>query len=165
MPRKTLSKSLLILMIFSFSGCATIIHGSRQDMFLTCEPRVALVYVDGQYIGNTPMNTRLSRGKDHQLRIELQGYKPFETTLTRRLDGWIFGNILLGGIIGIAVDAASGSMYRLSPRDIYPELAPMSGGDSTANKRLSIRILLHPDPQWEKVGQLERTGGALTASF
>ena len=165
MPRKTLSKCVLILIIFSFSGCATIIHGSRQEMFLTCEPRVASVFVDGQYVGNTPLNTRLSRGKDHQLRIELRGYKPFEATLTRRLDGWIFGNILLGGIIGVAVDAASGSMYRLSPRDIYPELTPAPGSDSTANKGLSIRIMLHPDPTWEKVGQLERAGGNPMASF
>ena len=145
MPRKTLSRSILILIIFSFSGCATIMHGSRQEMFLTCEPRIASVYVDGHYIGNTPMNTRLSRGKDHQLRIELQGYKPFETTLTRRLDGWVFGNILLGGIIGIAVDAANGSMYRLSPRDLYPELTPMTVSDSTNRKGLSLRIMLHPE--------------------
>ena len=143
MPRKTLSASLLILITFSFSGCATIMHGSRQEMFLTCEPRVASVYVDGKYIGNTPMNTRLSRGRDHQLRIELPGYKPFETTLTRRLDGWVFGNFLL---VGIALDAYNGSMYRLSPRNIYPELKPMQAGDSTGNKELSIKVMLYPAP-------------------
>jgi hypothetical protein len=131
MPRKTLSTSLLILIIFSFSSCATLIHGSRQELFLTCEPRVASVYVDGQYIGKTPMHTFLSRGKDHQLKIELAGYKPYETTLTRRLDGWVFGNILL---VGIAVDAVNGSMYRLSPKNIYPELTPMSDNDSTDKK-------------------------------
>lgn len=154
MPRKTLSKLLLILISFLFSGCATLIHGSSQEMFLTCEPRVAAVFVDGNYLGKTPMNARLARGKNHLLKIELTGYKPFEATLTRRLDGWIFGNILLGGIIGIAVDAASGSMYRLSPKDIYPELTPLAANDSTGTKALSIRIVLHPDPAWEKVGQL-----------
>jgi hypothetical protein len=136
MPRKTLSRCLLILFIFSFSGCATIIHGSRQEMFLTCEPRVASVYVDGRYIGKTPMNMVLSRGRDHRLKIELDGYKPFETVLTRRLDGWVFGNVLL---LGIAVDAASGSMYRLSPRDLYPELVPMAADDSTGT--LSIILI------------------------
>jgi len=139
MPRKTLN--LLIFIIFSFTSCATIIHGSRQEMFLTCEPRVASVYVDGKFIGHTPMNTVLSRGKDHQLRIELAGYKPFETTLTRRLDGWVFGNLLL---VGIAVDAVNGSMYRLSPKNIYPELTPMSVSDSASE--LSIRVMLHPVP-------------------
>jgi len=140
---------MLILMILSLSGCATIMHGSRQEMFLTCEPRVASVYLDGKYIGRTPMNTRLSRGKDHQLRIELPGYKPFETTLTRRLDGWVFGNLLL---VGIALDAYNGSMYRLSPRNIYPELKPMQAGDSTKSKELSIRIMLNPAPDSSGVG-------------
>jgi hypothetical protein len=141
MPRKTLSLSLFAFMIFSLSGCATLIHGSRQDMFLTCEPRVASVYVDGKYIGNTPMNTRLSRSKDHVLRIELPGYKPYETTLTRRLDGWVFGNLLL---VTIAVDAVNGSMYRLSPRNVYPELKPVAADDSTTSKALSIKVLLCP---------------------
>jgi hypothetical protein len=141
MPRKT--RSLLILIIFSFSSCATVMHGSRQEMFLTCEPRVASVYVDGKYIGNTPMNMVLSRGKDHRLRIELAGYKPFEATLTRRLDGWVFGNLLL---VGIALDAFNGSMYRLSPKNIYPELTPMPAGDSTDSKGLSIRVMLCPAP-------------------
>jgi hypothetical protein len=108
-------------------------------MFLTCEPRVASVFVDGKYIGKTPMNMMLSRGSDHRLKIELAGYKPFETMLTRRLDGWVFGNILL---VGIAVDAASGSMYRLSPRDIYPELSPLQAVDSPAGKAFSIRVTL-----------------------
>lgn len=139
MPRKTLSRSLLVLFIFSFSGCATIIHGSRQQMFLTCEPRVASVYVDGKFIGKTPMNIVLSRGRDHQLKIALDGYKPFETMLTRRLDGWVFGNVLL---VGIAVDAASGSMYRLSPKGIYPELTPEQASDST--KISAIRVRLQP---------------------
>jgi len=143
MPRKTLRLSLFIFVIFSFTSCATIIHGSRQAMFLTCEPRVASVYVDGKYIGHTPMNTVLSRRKGHHLRIELAGYKPFETTLTRRLDGWVFGNLLL---VGIAVDAVNGSMYRLSPKNIYPELTPMSTSDSTNSKELSIRVMLHPAP-------------------
>ena len=135
MPRKTLSRSLLVLIIFSFTSCATIIHGSRQGMFLTCEPRVASVYVDGKYVGNTPMNMVLSRGKDHQLRIELAGYKPFETMLTRRLDGWVFGNLLL---VGIALDAFNGSMYRLTPKNLYPELTPDTGVDSHS------RVADHP---------------------
>jgi hypothetical protein len=159
MPRKTLSQFLLILIIISFSSCATLIHGSRQNMFLTCEPRVASVYVDGKYAGSTPMNVGLSRGRDHQLRIELQGYKPFEATLTRRLDGWVFGNLLL---VGIAVDAVNGSMYRLSPRNIYPELTALPS-DST--KGLSIRVMLQTDEPHEKWKPQEPATAAGSASW
>jgi hypothetical protein len=56
--------------------------------------------------------------------------------------------------VGIALDAFNGSMYRLSPKDMYPELAPLPAEGATGNSDLYIRITLHPDPQWEKVGQL-----------
>jgi hypothetical protein len=135
---------------FLFSGCATIMHGSRQGIFLTCEPRIANVYIDSVFVGNTPMTAVLRRGKNHHLKIALPGYKPFETELTRRLDGWTFGNIL--GVVGIALDAYNGSMYRLRPKDMYPELTPLP----EESNGLSIRIVLHPDPQWEPIGQLTK---------
>ena len=155
MLRKTVLFSLLTLCILSFSDCATLIHGSKQGLFITCEPRVASVYVDGAYIGQTPMGTWLKRGKNHVLRVQLDGYKPYETVLKRKVDGWIIGNIIFGGVIGIAVDAATGSMYRLSPHDIYPELTPLSAGNGAVSSReLSVVVTLHPDPQWEKIGEL-----------
>lgn len=160
MYRKNTRVILFLTISLLFSACATIMHGSRQEMFITCEPRVASVYVDSAYQGETPMVVLLKRGKNHRLRIELPGYQPFETVLTRRLDGWIFGNILLGGFIGVAVDAVSGSMYRLSPRDIYPELMPLPPNGATSSSRVSIKVVLHPDPQWEKIGQLKRETAA-----
>src|ERR1700742_4597598 len=130
MPRKTFYYSVVAIAAFFFSSCATIMHGSRQEVLLTCEPRVASVFVDGHLLGQTPMAAYLTRGKDHCLRVELPGYKPFEAVLTRKLDGWLFGNILSAGV-GIAIDAVSGSMYRLSPRDLYPELTPLPATGAT----------------------------------
>ena len=125
-------------------------HGSRQGVFLTCEPRVAAIYIDGKLMGQTPMRVVLTRRKDHHLKMELPGYKPFETTLTRKLDGWAWGNIV--GLVGIALDAYNGSMYRLTPRDIYPELTPLPA--EGASSALHIRIVLHPDPSWQSIGKL-----------
>ena len=155
MFQKAVLFSILTLCILSFSDCATLIHGSKQTLFLTCEPKIASVYVDGAYIGETPMRTWLKRGKSHQLKLQLAGYKPFEAELKRKIDGWTFGNIAFGWLVGLAVDAATGSMYRLSPRDIYPELSslPVQGSD-VSSRELSILVTLHPDPQWEKIGQL-----------
>jgi hypothetical protein len=149
MPRKILCLHLLAIISFFFSGCATIMHGSRQGVFLTCEPRVAAIYIDGKYIGQTPTRVILKRGKNHHLKLELPGYKPFEAELTRKLDGWAFGNIF--GLVGIALDAYNGSMYRLSPKDMYPELTPLPAEGATGSNNLHILITLHPDPPLEKV--------------
>ena len=45
--------------------------------------------------------------------------------LMRPLGGWLFGNILIGGLIGIAIDFLTGSAYKLTPTtvdvDFYKE--------------------------------------------
>lgn len=138
-----------------FSGCATLIHGSRQGMTITCEPRVANVFLDGSKIGQTPLFTKLSRAHNHKIRITLEGYQPYEVDLKRKLDGWIFGNILIGGAIGVGVDALTGSMFRLSPKDIYPELKPDAATGSRSIDGISIVLLLKPEPGAAKIGQMQ----------
>jgi hypothetical protein len=56
------------------------------------------------------------------VKIELPGYMPYETNLIRKVDGWIAGNIVFGGLIGLAVDAITGGMYKLTPEQIQSEL-------------------------------------------
>lgn len=138
-----------------FSGCATLIHGSRQGMFITCEPRVANVFLDGVKIGQTPFFAKMSRAHNHKVRISLEGYQPYEVNLTRKLDGWVFGNILIGGVIGIGVDAVTGSMFRLSPANIYPELKPDAATGVRSTEGISVVLLLKPDPGAIKIGQLQ----------
>lgn len=166
-----LSFSLILL----FSNCATIIHGSRQTMVITCEPRVADVFLDGSQIGQTPLTTHLTRAHNHKIRVSLDGYMPYEVDLKRRLDGWIFGNVLIGGLIGIGIDAATGSMFHLTPKDIYPELklraaagttsgpgaagsVSMGAASGTASTGdISIVLLSGSDLHGEKIGQLQRS--------
>jgi hypothetical protein len=125
-------------------------------MVITCEPRVADVFVDGARIGQTPLTVKLKRAHNHKIRISLEGYMPYEADLNRRLDGWIFGNILIGGVIGIGIDALSGSMFRLSPAEIYPELKANAAAGLRSTDGISIVLLLKPDSGGEKIGQLQQ---------
>ncbi|MDK2964381.1 MAG: hypothetical protein PWQ29_1775 [Verrucomicrobiota bacterium] len=43
----------------------------------------------------------------------MDGYLPDETTLTKKVSGWVRGNLVFGGLIGLAVDAISGGMAQL----------------------------------------------------
>jgi hypothetical protein len=147
---------LSFFFLLLFSNCATVIHGSRQKMIITCEPRIADVFLDGTRVGQTPLTVKLARAHNHKIRICLEGYAPYEVNIKRRLDGWIFGNILIGGVIGIGVDALSGSMFRLSPAEIYPELkVDAATGFRSAGDNISIVLLSKPDPGGVKIGQLQ----------
>ena len=69
-------------------------------------------------MGQTPVAPDLKRMDKHIVRIELDGYEPYEFMIDRRVSGWVAGNILFGGLVGIAIDAITGSMYRLDPSEV-----------------------------------------------
>lgn len=80
----------------------------------------------------------------------------------RNVSGWVWGNIVFGGIIGLAVDAISGGLYRLSPEQVMAELRSAVGaadavgavppGLSPDHDLLYLVVVLQPDPAWERVG-------------
>lgn len=102
------------------AGCASIIHGSRQDIRVTSNPSGAVVRVNlNNQATTTPGILTLNRKEiGYVLTFEKQGYKPVEVSLRRTVDGWLFGNIIFGGLVGIVIDFASGSAYKLTPDEV-----------------------------------------------
>jgi PEGA domain len=152
-------KKILVLAIsLSFSNCATIIHGSKQDVGFSSNPTGASVTINGESFGKTPTVVKLQRKDQQSVKISLDGYLPYEVVLTRKVDGWIAGNIIFGGIIGLIVDAADGAMYKLSPEQLTAELRKESASASFQEKNggIFIGITLTPNPNWEKIGTLEK---------
>ena len=137
-----------------FASCGTIIHGSKQNVSISSNPSSALVSINGAEIGKTPVTTTLSRKESHQVKIELNGYMPYETQFIRKVDGWIAGNIIFGGIIGLAVDAISGGMYKLTPEQIQSELRDNTSSVKRLKDGVFLTVVLEADPTWEKVDQL-----------
>jgi hypothetical protein len=138
-----------------FSSCATIVSGSRQEFNITSNPSQANVYVNGNSIGKTPIVTKLERkDKNQVVKITLDGYKDTEIKLTRKTNGWVWGNILFGGLIGLIVDASDGAMYKLTPDQINAELAK-GVVINEKSKGVYIGITLEANADWEKIGNLE----------
>ena len=146
---------MLLAVCICFSSCATIMRGSNQKVIILSQPKVANVEIDGLNAGQTPYLARLERRKKHVVRITLDGYTPYEVTLNRKMNGWIFGNLLLGGLIGIAVDVATGSMYSLTPKDVYGELGPQLNTRNKKADEILLTMVLKPDPSWKKIGQMD----------
>lgn len=147
------------------TGCATIMHGTTQDVGFSSTPSQATVKVNGIPVGATPVVAKLERKQSHLVRLELDGYQPFETTLTKSVSGWVWGNIVFGGLIGLAVDASTGGIYKLSPTQMHGQLSqtvqagtPRGSETSSALGKdgIYVRVVMQADPAWTKVGQLER---------
>jgi|SRR5579864_2532371 len=137
-------------------ACATIIHSPRQQVAISSTPAGATISIDNKEVGQTPLVTRLARRDEHVLRIELAGYQPFQATLHRKVSGWVLGNIVFGGLVGLAIDAVSGGMYELRPDQVS---AALTSGQARIERRsgeLTVLTVLEPQPDWMKVAQLQR---------
>lgn len=144
--------------VLATSGCASIIHGTTQRVGVTSTPSTARVTIDGQSRGTTPMVARLSRKRAHALTVELDGYQPYTATLTRKSSGWVWGNLVFGGLIGLAVDVVGGGMYRLTPNQVQTQLGkPRTVSGSTVTQDgVYVILVTRADTSWQQVGVLQR---------
>lgn len=129
-------------------------HGPKQSIGISSNPTNASVWVDRSFAGNTPLIVEMSRKDNHIVRIELDGYQPYEATFSRQMSGWVFGNIVFGGLIGLAVDAISGGIYMLTPEQVQAEMRNNSVAYHKSSNQSYITIVLEPDPSWQKIGSL-----------
>lgn len=143
-----------VLSVVLLTSCATIVNGPNQSVAIASNPANAAIWVDNNYAGNSPMIVQLSRKDNHVVSIELEGYQPHVITFSRKVSGWVCGNIFFGGIIGVAIDAVSGGLYCLTPDQIQAELISNRMAYSKNSKDSCIVVVLEPNPSWEKIGNL-----------
>ncbi|QYO64364.1 hypothetical protein [Leptolyngbya sp. 7M] len=77
-----------------------------------------------------PTTITLDNSYDYALTFSADGYQIEQVQITRVLRGMFWGNILFGGIIGGAVDAGTGAMWRLVPESITVTLTPLKPGEA-----------------------------------
>ena len=116
---------LLILFAGLSFDCATIIHGTSQDIVADSSPREAEVWVDGTKEGETPVKLDLKRSDSHTVKFVKEGYQDVEAEITNTASAWIIGNIVFGGIIGCGIDFITGGAYDLKPERLDVNLTKL----------------------------------------
>jgi hypothetical protein len=133
-------KALVVLLAFATSGCATIISGGgKQQVTFNSEPMEATVTVGGKVVGRTPVTIQVDRAKNVPLVIEKEGYKPYNVQLSTSFNGWFFGNILIGGLLGSTTDGVSGAIHEFSPNQYYVTLAPDKPFEMESNRPRDVK--------------------------
>lgn len=151
--------NLNVLLLFTVtmlvSGCGLLVLGKTQEVGFQSAPTAATVTIDGVERAKTPVVLRLSRKRSHIVRMELPGFKPVEATLTRSVSGWVWGNLVFGGVVGLAVDAMTGAMYKLTPDQISGQFQIAQASVGTRDG-VYVCVVMQPDSGWAQIGQLER---------
>jgi len=123
-PFQTLGGLLIIVALVISSGCATIIHGTTQDINITTDPSGADLNVDGSERYKSPAKITMKRKHDHVVEVAMDGYQKETLNIKSVVSGAVAGNIIAGGLIGWGIDAASGGQYRLVPENYDLRLRP-----------------------------------------
>ncbi len=116
-------KYLVILMsLFFMSSCASIVDGQKQSILISSDPAGANVNItkDANEVhkGLTPSMVTLDRGEgDHVVEVSKDGYKTQILQLADTVSGWMWGNIVFGGLIGWAIDYGTGAGYNYNVED------------------------------------------------
>ncbi len=159
---KYISAFTAIFCIVVLVGCSTIMHGTRQEVGVSSTPTGALVTIDNRFYGNTPLFADLSRKDHHIIKIEMRGYgyMPFECTVTRSIKGSrVVESIVFGTLIGFAVDAISGALYKLTPEQVVAEFRKGEIAFMYKEDAVYVAVVLEPDPTWQKIANLRVAEG------
>lgn len=128
----------LLTTIFLINGCATIIHGTTQEVSITTDPSEANLCLDGRENYRSPTKIIMKRKDDHIVEVTKEGFEKENINIKSVISAAVAGNLLLGGLIGIGVDALSGGASRLEPDNINVRLRPLTDGASKESVEAKI---------------------------
>ncbi len=140
--KKFLYATALLLSLF-FSSCASIVTGSSTSVFINSDPedaKLSIVNKKGEvvYTGKTPATVKLDNsskymsGERYAITFSRSDYQEQTVYLTAKIDGWYWGNILFGGLIGfLVIDPLTGAMYKLDKETVAVTLEKK--GDTALN--------------------------------
>jgi len=131
----SLTKTMAIVGLITISSsCATIVSKSKYPVSIDSTPKGAdITITNGKgeqvFTGKTPTLVRLKSGAgffknaSYEIKISKDGFTSKTVQLKATLNGWYFGNLVFGGLIGLLiVDPASGAMYKLKQLDVNETL-------------------------------------------
>lgn len=112
---------IIIASILVFSGCATLFKGTSETVSLGAEPP-AEVYVNGTYRGDTPVKLDLKSDKEYNIEFRKEGFERKTVHISNSVGaGWIVLDVL-GGLVPVIVDAATGAWYQLDQKMVNATL-------------------------------------------
>lgn len=117
--------SLAFLIAATSASCASIVTGASDTVRIESVPPGADFVTNSGHQGKTPAEITIPDKLLLTITCSSPGYQDTTVTLPSRMSGWFLGNLLLGGIVGIVLDLASGN-WRTHDGEIVVPLTPIA---------------------------------------
>jgi hypothetical protein len=110
-------------------GCASVTRGTTDQVQIVSEPPGADVHTSMGHTCQTPCTLQFSRKDEFSVTFSKPGYEPQTVPVGTRIAGsgaaGFAGNVLIGGVIGMGVDAATGATLEHFPNPVSATLQPI----------------------------------------
>ena len=101
------------------SGCATVLRGTTDQVGFNSTPSGAEVHTSNGLGCVTPCTLTVKKNEEFIATFQKDGFVPQQIPVSRQVVGAgvaaTAGNIVLGGVIGLGVDAATGAGFEHVP--------------------------------------------------
>jgi PEGA domain len=107
-------------------ACATVTRGTTNQIQIMSEPSGANVRTSLNQACTTPCTLTVGRKDEFSITVGLAGYKEQIIEIKTRVAGsgaaGFVGNVLIGGVIGMGADAATGATLEHFPNPVEVKL-------------------------------------------
>ncbi|MCF7859585.1 MAG: PEGA domain-containing protein [Candidatus Cloacimonetes bacterium] len=106
------------IIIIAVNGCAIIFQGTSKSMSFDSGPGAAEVWINGSKAGVTPCKIELKRDQEYSVEFRKEGFETKSYRITNSVGaGWVILDIL-GGLVPLVIDAATGAWYSFDQENI-----------------------------------------------
>jgi len=123
-------------------GCASVTRGTTENISISSTPSGVEAVVSGMEVPTTcttPCSVVVKRNADISITFQKDGYEPQIVPLSRDIPtsgaAGFAGNLLLGGVVGMGVDAATGAATDHKPNPVIVTMQPTVRARPAAPKK------------------------------
>jgi hypothetical protein len=125
-----LRTSIILSVAFLCANCATVTRGTTSQVQIQSEPTGSDVATSLGHRCTTPCTLTIDRKSEFTVSISKPGYKLVQIPVRSQVAGagaaGFAGNIILGGVVGMVADAATGATLEHVPNPVSANLEPMT---------------------------------------
>jgi hypothetical protein len=121
----------MVALSVMLGGCASVTRGTTENISISSTPSGVEAVVSGMEVPTTcttPCSVVIKRNADISITFQKEGYDPQIVPLSRDIPtsgaAGFAGNLLLGGVIGMGVDAATGAATDHKPNPVIVTMQP-----------------------------------------
>ncbi|MEM9630571.1 MAG: translation initiation factor 2 [Pseudomonadota bacterium] len=164
--KRTFVVSTLLACGMALSACASVTRGTTETVMIYASPDGAQIGTSiGLTCNTSPCSLEVSRKTKFAVTVSKEGYKTQTVQVTTAVApggvAGMAGNVLVGGVIGVGIDAASGATLDHKPNPVLVELVPLNPKNpKTPKGDLSqVREQIAAKQREQEAAAMRKTGG------